>query len=314
MKSIKVAEGVALSEVCLGAGGLGAPENDAHCFAIMDAFVEAGGNTFDTARVYAGGECDRALGRWISSRGCRGRVVVVTKGSHPEIGTMFVSRLSKAEIEGDLEASLAAIGTDHSDLHLLHRDDVKKPIEEIVDALDGLVKSGKTLAVGVSNWTSARVVQANLYAAAAGKSPISCVQAHYGLGVTTAHATGDLTHVPLDGSEVVWYKESQLPVMAFSAQARGWFVKRANGVQPQGSPSRYYDYFPENYRRLERLKKLSAELGRSLAAVTTAYARDSGLNAAPLCAFSSVAQLRDSMDALNFRLSPEQVRFLEQGV
>ena len=312
MKTIKLGNGVQLSEISLGAGGLGSqnPENEEKCFKIMDLYFELGGKTFDTARVYAAGNCDISLGVWLKSRKLRKEATIVTKGSHPDLKNMFISRLSREEIEEDLNLSLKAIGTDYSDLHILHRDDVKKPVEDIVDALDNLVKSGKSRTVGVSNWAATRIIQANEYAKSAGKSPIVCAQMHYSLALTTTPATGDLTHVILNEPDVSWYKESGIALMAFSPQARGWFVKRTEG---KTNPMGYYDYLPENHRRLERLQKLSKETGYSLSAIATAYVRDSGLNASPLCAYSSTEQLKDSFGALSFNLTKEQIKFLEKG-
>lgn len=315
MKSIELGNGVKLSEISLGAGGLGSgnPENEEKCFAIMDLYFELGGRSFDSARIYAGGNCDVSLGKWLNSRKVRDEAIIVTKGSHPDPANMFVSRLSCDEIKGDLDLSLKAMGIDYSDLHILHRDDVKKPVEEIVDSLDLLVTSGRTHAVGVSNWAATRILQANDYAKSTGKTPIVCSQMHYSLGLTTTPSTGDLTHVILNEPDVSWYKESQLALMAFSPQARGWFVVRAEGREPKSSPLRYYDYLPENHRRLKRLQKLSNDTGYNLSAITTAYVRDSGLNASPLCAYSSIEQLKDSFGALKFTLSKEQIKFLETG-
>ena len=310
MKKIEVGNGVYLSEISLGAGGLGNPDADERCFKIMDLYFELGGRSFDTARIYGGGRCDVSLGNWIKSRGVRADAIIVTKGSHPDPNSMFVSRLSREEIESDLETSLKAIGTDYSDLHILHRDDVKKPVEEIVDALAGLVKSGKTRAVGVSNWAASRIIEANRYA---GCELIKCAQMHFGLALTTTPSTGDLTHVVLNEPDISWYKESGIALMAFSPQARGWFVKRAEGRELNGGLIRYYDYLPENHRRLERLKKLSNETGYSMSAITTAYVRDSGMNASPLCAYSSTEQLKDSFGALKFTLTAEQIKFLQNG-
>ena len=316
MKFIEISNDVKLSEISLGAGALGSNDSavEERCFGIMDLYLELGGTTFDSARIYGGGNCDVALGKWLDSRKVRDSVTLTTKGSHPDTSTMFISRLSREEIEGDLNTSLKAMGIECSDLHILHRDDVKKPVEEIVDALDMLVKSGKTKAVGASNWAATRIIQANKYAESTGKSPIVCSQAHFSLALTSTPSTGDLTHVILNEPDVSWYKESQIALMAFSPQARGWFVARTEGREPSASPLRYYDSLPENHRRLARIQKLSRETGYSIAAIATAYVRDSGLNASPLCAFSSKEQLKDSFGALNFKLTKEQVKFLETGV
>ena len=313
MNFITLESGVKFSEIALGAGGIGPADRDEFYFKLMDRYVELGGTTFDSARIYGGGECDFAIGRWLKSRGCRDNVTLITKGSHPDTKTMFVSRLSDAEIVGDIDTSLAGMGIECSDIHILHRDDIRIPVEQIVDSLDGLVKAGKTRCVGVSNWTASRIIQANRYAKSAGKTPLTCTQAHFSLAVTTPQGSGDLTYVPLDDIEVSWYKESQQAVLAFSTNARGWFVVRAAGLEPKASPKRNYDDWPENHRRLQRLMKLSADTGYSLTALTTAYVRDSGMNAVPLCSFSSVEQLDDALGALKFKLTKEQVNYLERG-
>ena len=82
MKMINVA-GLELSELALGAGKRGPVENDAAAFAVMDRYIELGGNCLDTARMYAGGQSDEALGRWLKSRGLRNQVILVTKGCFP---------------------------------------------------------------------------------------------------------------------------------------------------------------------------------------------------------------------------------------
>ena len=315
MKFIELNNGVKLSEISLGAGALGSADSavEDRCFAVMDLYVEFGGTTFDTARIYGGGNTDAALGKWLKSRKIRESVTIVTKGSHPDMSSMFVSRLSREEIEGDLDTSLKLMGIECSDLHILHRDDVKKPVQEIVDSLDALVKAGKTKTVGVSNWAASRIIQANKYAGSAGKSPVVCSQAHFSLALTSTPTTGDLTHVILNEPDVSWFKESKMALMAFSPQARGWFVARTEGREPSASPLRYYDSLPENHRRLARIQKLSRETGYSIAAIATAYVRDSGLNASPLCAFSSTEQLKDSFGALKFKLAKDQIKFLETG-
>ncbi|MCL1796510.1 MAG: aldo/keto reductase [Clostridia bacterium] len=313
MRTIRIAEGIEFAAIAMGESRRGQAAHEEEAFRVMDRFFELGGNTFDSARMYDDGGSDRALGKWLKSRGMRNRVNVVTKGNHPALGSMFVSRLSKAEIERDIEESLSYMGIDCSDLHLLHRDDVKKPVEEIVPVLSGLVKAGKTRAVGVSNWSVGRIIQANKFAEANGYEPLRCCQLHYSLAQTTAPITGDITHCPMNEIEFGWYNESQFPVMCFGAQARGWFAVRARGGEPTESPKRFYDILPENYRRLERLRKLSAETGRSMGAILAAYVRDSGLRAVTLCSFSSIAQAEEVMEADAFTLQQNERCYLETG-
>ncbi len=314
MKKINIAQGLAFTALALGDCKRGVPEHEARAFAVMDRYVELGGDTFDSARTYNDGGADRAMGKWLRSRGLREQVNIVTKGSFYDKADMFRSRLSSAEIEQDLNESLAFMEIDHSDLHLLHRDDVRLPVEPIVDALSGLVKAGKARAVGVSNWTVGRIIEANQYALENGLEPLRCCQLHFSLAQTTAAITGDITHVPMNDIELGWYRESQFPVMGFGAQARGWFAARAAGKEPKESPHKYYDLLPENHRRLIRLTKLSESIGKSLTAITTAYVRDRGANAVVLASFSSTEQLEQAFEANTFRLTVDQIKYLETGV
>ena len=315
MKKIRVKDGLELSWLALGDSKRGDPATEAAAFSVMDRYMELGGNTFDSARLYNDGGADRALGKWIKSRGiARDSIVIVSKGSHNAADTWITSRLSPEEIERDLTESLSFMEQEYSDLHLLHRDDVRIPVEKIVPALSGLVKSGKTRAVGVSNWTVGRIIQANMFALENGFEPILCSQLLFGLAQTTASITGDLTHCPMNDVELGWYRESQLPLMCFGAQARGWFAVRAAGGEPKKSPKQYYDVLPENHRRLIRIKKLSGKIGKSLGAITTAYVRDRGLNACVLSSFTSTAQMEEAFEAESFRLTLDQIKYLETGV
>lgn len=311
MKKISITDSLEFSAIAMGDSKRGDPAHEASAFQIMDAYVARGGDTFDSARVYNDGGADRALGKWIKSRGNRDAIHIVTKGSHPERGTMFVSRLSKREIEKDLEESLSFIGVPHSDLHLLHRDDVRIPVEEIVPVLSGLVKAGKTRAVGVSNWSVGRIIEANRFAEANGLEPLRCSQVHFSLAQTAGPIARDITLYPMNDVEFTWYNESQMPLMCFGPQARGWFVARSRGEEPKESPKRFYDILPENHRRLERLMALSERTGHSLSAITTAYVLNRGLNAVALCSFSSLQQLEEALEAEEFTLSMDEIKYLE---
>ena len=112
---------------------------------IFDRYRALGGMSFDTARMYYGGECDRMLGEYINSRGIRHETTVCMKGCYPlEQAKMHEARLAPEDIVGDLEKSLRAFGTDYADMYLLHRDDPARSVEEIVPVLDRLVREGKT--------------------------------------------------------------------------------------------------------------------------------------------------------------------------
>ena len=315
MKKSIQAGPVALSEFALGAGKRGPAESDEACFKVMDRYLEYGGDTFDTARTYMGGQADESLGRWIRSRGIdRDKLTLVLKGGFPaDSKKMHISRLSPAEIAGDLEDSLAAVGTDHADLYLLHRDNPRLPVDEIMMTLDRLVREGKTRAVGCSNWTIGRIIEANEFAEKNNLTPLSLCQIHFSLGQTTAAQTKDVTHVPMSNVEFGWYEESRFPIMGFGPLGRGYFHRKLSGMEMTEGDRRYYDYIPENRRRAERLKKLSEATGYPIAAILLAYSRDNKLRSVPLAGFSRVEQMDEAYRALSFTLTAEQIRYLETG-
>ena len=173
MKKITITDSVAITDITLGAGVLNSPEKDE----ILDGYIALGGNCFDTARVYEDGRSDVLLGQWIKSRRNRQAIVLCAKGCHPKSpDAMHISRLTPADIRGDLEISLQAIGTDYADLYLLHRDNPRMPVEAIMPVLHQLVTEGKALAVGASNWTAGRINEANQFAVKNGLTPFSVSQ------------------------------------------------------------------------------------------------------------------------------------------
>src|SRR5207248_1237548 len=154
------------------------------------------------------------IGRWLRERGCRGDVVVVTKGGHYDEETGR-QRVTPGDVEADLEESLAALGVDAVDLYLLHRDDPSRPAGEIVEHLDALRKSGRIRSFGGSNWTTARLEEAG--------SRFACSSPGLSLAVPNeAPWPGCVTiHEP---AALAWYERTQLPVLAWSSQAAGFFA------------------------------------------------------------------------------------------
>lgn len=286
---------------------------DDQYFAIMDRYVELGGDFFDTARVYQAGRCDITLGKWIKSRGNRSQIKICAKGSHPNPDTMHISRLTRGEILGDLEASLTALQTDYADVYILHRDDPKLPVAGIVDALDEAVRQGKTRRVGLSNWTCGRIAEAIDYAEKNGKTKPVLSQLLVSLACTSPHQTRDVTHVPINAYEAAWYRETQFPVMGFGSQGRGFFARLATGQAQKPDMAQYYGWYPENLRRANRAITLAKELDKPLAAVLTAYTQGMGLRAVALVAVSSPAQLDEVWQAHDLTLTKEQIRYLESG-
>jgi len=315
VKQIVLNKNVSLCQVAFGGTKRNDPKDHEEQFKIMDRYVELGGNTFDSARVYGFGNSDLGLGRWLKSR-CvdRSSVRIVAKGSHPPFDQRFISRLSKEEIQGDLHDALRDIGTDYADVYILHRDDPKLPVGPIMEALHELVVSGKTLAIGASNWTAGRISLANAYAMENNLTPFTVSQLHHSLALTTPMLHGDLTQVPMNETEAAYYRHTGIPVMAFGAMARGYFHSKIAGKPLKAGPAQIYEPIPENGMRAWRLKQLCNETGWTPGQVLGAYVRDGGMRGLPLCGFSSIAQLEDTMAMEEICLTRSQICFLETGL
>jgi aryl-alcohol dehydrogenase-like predicted oxidoreductase len=147
--------GISVSNLALGTMGFGTETAESEAFAILDRFIEAGGNLVDTANVYGAGAAEEVLGRWFASRPAEvtGRVVLATKarfGTGPDTNEAGSSRrnLSRA-----LDASLRRLGRENVDLYQLHGWDPLTPIEETLTFLNEAVRAGKIHYIGLSNFT-----------------------------------------------------------------------------------------------------------------------------------------------------------------
>ncbi|MGK5697917.1 aldo/keto reductase [Streptomyces sp. URMC 128] len=170
--------------LALGGNVFGWTADEAQSFAVLDAYTAAGGNFVDSADVYSawadgnqGGESETVLGKWLTSRGNRGDVVVATKVSqHPEF-----QGLSAANIKAAADASLRRLGTDYIDLYYTHYDKPDVPVEEIIGALDELVTAGKVRYIAASNISPERLRASLEFSDREGLARYVALQPHYNL-------------------------------------------------------------------------------------------------------------------------------------
>jgi aryl-alcohol dehydrogenase-like predicted oxidoreductase len=284
-----------LSRLALGTLGFSTKTRDRD-YALFDAWLEAGGTVIDTAHVYEDGDAERVLGRWLAERpGARERVVLVTKGAHPAGDRR---RVTPADIAADLRDSMERLGGP-VDLDLLHRDDPAVPVGEIVDALDAHRRAGEIRAFGVSNWTLPRIDEANAYAASRGVAGIACNSPHLSLAVQNeAPWPGCLS--ACDRESRAWHERTGMPLLAWSAQAGGYFG---------GAESRVYDS-AENRARRERAEALGRERGADANTVALAWVLAQPFPTVAVIGPHSLEHLQASLAALEVELSAEEVRWL----
>lgn len=283
--------------------------------ALLDAALDAGVNTFDTAHVYGGSE--GLLGRWLKGRDLS-RLVIETKGCHP--GPLRPDRVTPACLVKDVEESLRRLGVDCIDLFLLHRDSRRSEAGELVETLNHLRKQGKIRAFGGSNWTAERIREANGYAAAHGLEPFTVSSPHFGLACQVRDPWGGGAGcVTLTGKgqerERAWYRESGTAVLAFSSLARGLLSGKISAADPgradklDAAGRRGYDC-PENWERLRRAEALAEEKGCTVAQLSLAWLFHQGMNAYAVFSTGSPARIAANCGALEVVLTPAECRWL----
>lgn len=293
-------EGIPLpvSKVALGTMVATGPDTLAIALGVFDAYFEAGGNTFDTAFIYANGGSERALGSWLSTRGVRDEVVVLAKGAHTPDN--FPDR-----IRSQLERSLERMQTDRADVYLLHRDNSDVPVGEFVDTLESLRREGIIGAYGGSNWTSERVDEANAYASSTGAAGFTVLSNQFSLARMNA-PTYPGTVGANEPAFRKWLASRAMTNFAWSSQASGFFA----GLPPDGFLAHAW-HSDDNVERRRRAQELASTIGVETTTVALAWLLHAGLPIVPIVGPLSLAELHTSLGALEVELSGDQVRWLD---
>jgi aryl-alcohol dehydrogenase-like predicted oxidoreductase len=296
-----------LSVLALGTAYIAShPEEES--FALLDAWREAGGNLIDCARQYGDGHCERMVGRWLASRDAYGDVTVITKGGHHVTHGLehepARKRVTPADIAADLGESLAALGVDTADLYFLHRDDPTRPVGPLVEALDEHRRAGRFRVAGASNWTVARLEEANAYAARHGLRGFACSSPGLSLAEADDEPWPDTVFARSRASRE-WYARTQMPLFAWSSQAGGFFV----GVRNADVERVYVN--DRNLERLQRAEELARAHGVGANEVALAWVLHQPFPTYAIIGPQTPAELATSLTALDVELSPAELRRLD---
>ena len=285
-------------------------------FKLLDEAVEIGYTTLDTAHAYPS---EWAIGQWLESRQAREKVVIISKGAHPNPDR---ERVTPFDITSDLHDSLARLRTDYIDIYLLHRDDLSKPVGPIVEILNEHYKAGKIRSFGGSNWTHERIQEANDYAAAHDLVPFTSSSPHYSLAeqVEEPWAPGCLAISGPDGAAAqAWYAKNQMPVFAYSSLARGFFSGRITRQlfaenKEAIDPACLQAYCHEqNFQRLDRAIQMAADKGISVPEVALAYIINQPFNVFPLVGAANRDEMMANLKVLDIKLTPAELDWLDKG-
>lgn len=274
-----------------------------HAAAVFDDFVAAGGNAFDTAFVYGGGAHERLFGEWVRTRGVRDDLVVIAKGAHTPY-------CYPATIDAQLTESLSRLGMEYADIYMMHRDNPAIPAGEFVDALNDEVRRGRIRAFGGSNWSVARVREANEYAAKKGLKGFAAVSNNFSLARLVEPMWAGCISAS-DEESRQFFRDTRTPLFAWSSQARGFFL------EGNAKPDKRDDaelvrcwYAEDNFRRLERVKELAAKRGVRPVNVALAYVLNQPFPTFALIGPRTVRETHTSLPALGVELSARETRWL----
>ena len=298
--------GIEVAPLALGGNVFDWTADEAASFAVLDAFVDAGGTMIDTADVYSawvpghsGGESERVIGRWLKrdpSR--RDKVVIATK-----VG--FFKGLAPEKILAACDASLERLGIDRIDLYYQHKDDESVPLLDSLGAFEQLVEAGKIRAIGLSQFTAERLEEALATSRRLGLTPISALQPWYNL-VEREKFEADLRSVALYHG---------LAVFPFYSLANGFLTGKYRSKEDLGKSIRglrNVEYLEgRGMRVLDALDEIAAETGAALATVTLAWTMAQPAVTAPIASATSVPQLSELVAALQLDLTPQQIARLD---
>lgn len=286
-------------------------------FARLDAALEMGINTLDTAMGYGRGTTEIALGKYFKSRGNREDVFLISKACHP---SPWRTRVNTYDLESDLNDALVKMNTDYIDLYLMHRDDESKPVGPIMDTFYKYYKEGKILGYGVSNWRTERIVEALKYAEKNNIPPLMVSSPNYSLAQQYAEpwAPGCITiSGPENRWERDWYVANNMPVLAYSSMAHGLFSGRMTREQWEKHPEELDPVCVKaycgdtNFTRLERAAILAKEKGVSIPQIALAFILCGKMDVFPIVGAANKEELASSIGAINVKLTLAEVDWLD---
>jgi aryl-alcohol dehydrogenase-like predicted oxidoreductase len=298
--------GIEVAPLALGGNVFGWTANEEASFSILDAFVDAGGTMIDTADVYTawvpghvGGESETVIGKWLKrDPSKRDKVVIATK-----VG--FLEGLAPDKIAAACDASLGRLGIDRIDLYYQHKDDESVPVADSLGAFERLVEAGKVRAIGLSQFTAARLDEALETSRRLGLTRVSALQPWYNL-VERAKYEDDLRAVA---------ERHSLAVFPFYSLANGFLTgkyRSKDDLNKSVRGMRNVEYLEgRGMRVLAALDEVAAETGAALATVTLAWTMAQPTITAAIASATSMPQLAELLASLQLQLTPDQIARLD---
>jgi aryl-alcohol dehydrogenase-like predicted oxidoreductase len=290
-----------ISKVVLGIMPL--PTDDhPRAFEIMDLYREMGGNAIDNAKIYGPGRAS-LMRAYYEARG-EDALIRIDKGCHHGSQDDAGRRVTREAMAEDIRANLEGQGVSYSDFFVLHRDDPRVPVGDVVQWLNEHKEAGRIRAFGGSNWHHTRIEQANEFAEKHGMQGFSLSSPNLSLATVNEPMWWEAYTVDREGRD--WYERTGFPLFAWSSVS-GWF---ADATGP--NITRVYEN-QENRERRERARALGAKKGLTTYQIALAWTLNQPMNVWALVGPDTAEQMRMNMETVEVKLEPEELRFLERG-
>lgn len=282
---------------------------EAEAIPVLDRALDHGINFFDTCDYYSNGRSEEILGAWLKNALPRRELVIATKAGNPMGKGPNQRGYSRKHLSEAIEASLRRLGTDHVDLFQTHIWDPAANLDELVEAMDGIVRAGKALYVGITDMPAWQFAKACLAQQARGLARFASVQNHY----NAIWREDERELMPFCGSEGIG-------LISYSPMGRGFLCApgRRDGTLPT-ERTRTDDHMQKIYGRpadqavAAEIDKVAAARGVGPAQVALAWVLARPWKIAPILGATSAQQLDGSVDALGLQLAPEEIRAISRA-
>lgn len=301
-----------VSPICFGGNVFGWTATEKDSFRILDAFLDAGFNFIDTADVYSrwadgneGGESEIILGKWLKSRGRRGKIVLATKFGM-DMGSDKVG-LSPEYMATAVEASLRRLQTDYIDLYQSHKDDDRTPVAATLEAYAKLIEQGKVREIGASNFATNRLKEALDASAKEGLPRYQSLQPLYSL-VERREYEGEMEDL---------CSEENIGVISYFSLASGFLTgkyRSSSDVHGRTRGPAVQKYMNEDgFRVVEALDEVAEKHSAKLGQVALAWLMARPSVTAPIASATNLDQLEELVSAADLILDPQDINKINEA-
>ena len=299
---------IKISKLCVGCMSFGKPSADFHEWTLdpqetekmVCHALELGINFFDTANTYSHGTSEEYLGRAIKNCTSRDKVVLASKVYFNE------GRLSKSAINREIDGTLKRLGTDYLDLYIIHRFDYDTPIEETMEALDGLVRAGKVRALGASAMYGYQFYNMQLAARDNGWTPFVSMQNHYNL----LYREDERELIPICrqmGVSLTPYS----PLAAGRLCRKEWHTDTKRSMTDKVAVSKYDGTESEDRKIVLRVAEIAEKYGTTMTRISLAWQFAKGVSS-PIIGATKAKYFDDAAGAFDVKLTAEDIAYLEE--